>query len=436
VAELRKGVRQLIAYVLDRLERTVFFSLRFTFPRSYISPLGFLGMLTFSVFILLGITGAMLMLYYYPGITTSWDSVQFIEQQASLGYVIRNIHYAASNAMVLLAICHLYYQYFSGRFKVRNEMLWVTGVILGVLTVLEAFTGYNLIFNERAELAISIGVALAQSTPQLGPLLRFFVFGAGFYDFIIRFYTYHVFVIPVIMLLLMGLHFPRNLVFDVPMVSGVIGAILVAAAIFPVELGTKFVPGAPVGFTVPEWYLSSLYAFLRTGMDKFVAGVLLPGLYILMFLVIPFVDRGKRLSWRDRPFFTGLGIASIAQAALTTAWGFWMNPYTNIPLFKLYIPPWSLFGFMILAGVLSFAIVYAALSRRKPTPARPSVVTQVKIGPRWARFNLMALVVFQLALNGLLLRAVNTNLGSVVLLELGALLLSFSILFHFYRISA
>ncbi|MER3601871.1 MAG: cytochrome b [Nitrososphaerota archaeon] len=436
MAELRKGVRQLIAYVLDRLERTVFFSLRFTFPRSYISPLGFLGMLTFSVFILLGITGAMLMLYYYPGITTSWDSVQFIEQQASLGYVIRNIHYAASNAMVLLAICHLYYQYFSGRFKVRNEMLWVTGVILGVLTVLEAFTGYNLIFNERAELAISIGVALAQSTPQLGPLLRFFVFGAGFYDFIIRFYTYHVFVIPVIMLLLMGLHFPRNLVFDVPMVSGVIGAILVAAAIFPVELGTKFVPGAPVGFTVPEWYLSSLYAFLRTGMDKFVAGVLLPGLYILMFLVIPFVDRGKRLSWRDRPFFTGLGIASIAQAALTTAWGFWMNPYTNIPLFKLYIPPWSLFGFMILAGVLSFAIVYAALSRRKPTPARPSVVTQVKIGPRWARFNLMALVVFQLALNGLLLRAVNTNLGSVVLLELGALLLSFSILFHFYRISA
>lgn len=436
MAELRKGVRQLIAYVLDRLERTVFFSLRFTFPRSYISPLGFLGMLTFSVFILLGITGAMLMLYYYPGITTSWDSVQFIEQQASLGYVIRNIHYAASNAMVLLAICHLYYQYFSGRFKVRNEMLWVTGVILGVLTVLEAFTGYNLIFNERAELAISIGVALAQSTPQLGPLLRFFVFGAGFYDFIIRFYTYHVFVIPVIMLLLMGLHFPRNLVFDVPMVSGVIGAILVAAAIFPVELGTKFVPGAPVGFTVPEWYLSSLYAFLRTGMDKFVAGVLLPGLYILMFLVIPFVDRGKRLSWRDRPFFTGLGIASIAQAALTTAWGFWMNPYTNIPLFKLYIPPWSLFGFMILVGVLSFAIVYAALSRRKPTPARPSVVTQVKIGPRWARFNLMALVVFQLALNGLLLRAVNTNLGSVVLLELGALLLSFSVLFHFYRISA
>jgi ubiquinol-cytochrome c reductase cytochrome b subunit len=436
MAELRRGLRQLLDYIFNRLERTVLFSLRFTFPRSYISPLGFLGMLTFSVFILLGITGAMLMLYYYPGITTSWDSVQFIEQQATLGYVVRNIHYAASNAMVLLAICHLYYQYFSGRFKVRNEMLWVTGVILGVLTVLEAFTGYNLIFNERAELAISIGVALAQSTPQIGPMLRFFVFGAGFYDFIIRFYTYHVFVIPVIMLLLMGLHFPRNLVFDVPMVSGVMGAIFIAAAIFPVELGTKFVPGSAVGFTVPEWYLSSLYAFLRTGMDKFVAGVLLPGLYILMFLVIPFIDKGKRLSWRDRPFFTGLGLASIAQAALTTVWGFWMNPATNIPLFKLYIPPLSLFGLMIVVGLACFGISYAAASRKRAQPPRPPQVTLVRMSPRWARANLMALVVFQIALNGLLLQAIGSNLGSVVLLELGVLLLSFSLLFHFYRIGA
>jgi len=58
--------------------------------------------------------------------------------------------------MVMLAILQMYYQYLSGRYKIRNEILWVTGVILGTVTILEAFTGYDIIFSERAELAISI----------------------------------------------------------------------------------------------------------------------------------------------------------------------------------------------------------------------------------------------------------------------------------------
>jgi ubiquinol-cytochrome c reductase cytochrome b subunit len=109
--------------------------------------------------------------------------VKTINDVIPYGFHLRNIHYHASNAMVMVALLHMYYQYFSGRYKIRNEILWVTGIIIGVLTILEAFTGYDIIFSERAELAISIAASLTNSIPIMGPQMRDAFFGSGFHDF-------------------------------------------------------------------------------------------------------------------------------------------------------------------------------------------------------------------------------------------------------------
>ena len=128
--------------------------------------------------------------------------------------------------MVLLAVLHMYYQYFSGRFKIKNEILWVTGIILGIITGVEAYSGYDLIFNQRAGLAIEIGSSLANASPLIGGALRLATFGSGFADFILRLYSAHVFILPMIMLILVFIHFPRYLVFDLPVVSTVVGGTL------------------------------------------------------------------------------------------------------------------------------------------------------------------------------------------------------------------
>ena len=118
------------------------------------------------------------MLYYSPTVifnpvtgtsTTPYDSVRNIDTVVPFGSALRNIHYHASNAMVLLAVAHMFYQYFSGRYKLRYEVLWVTGIIIGILTIIEAYTGYDLLLNVRGMLAINIGRALARSTPLMGP---------------------------------------------------------------------------------------------------------------------------------------------------------------------------------------------------------------------------------------------------------------------------
>jgi len=425
------------------LERTVYMGIQYTFPKRFVSPLGYLGMLTGITFLVLGVTGGLLMIYYQPtlsgcgSITCAFGSIERINDSVPGGWLLRNIHYTASNAMVLLAILHMYYNYFSGRFKIKNEILWVTGVILGLITGVEAFTGYDLLFNQRAGLAIEIGSSLANASPVVGGALRLATFGAGFGDFILRLYSAHVFILPMVMILLVFIHFPRYLVFDLPVVSTVVGALFLIAAIFPVAVGIQYSPSNPQ-LTIPEWYITGIYALLRTEFDKFVMGGLMPLLLVLMAVVVPFVDTSRKLNWKDRPFFTALGITSIAQILITTAWGFYINPNTSLPtLQRLLITPSLYFGSMLGVSAVSFIMTYAFLRylkskervRRAIAPMGPLLTR------KWVYVVFLLLILSQVVLNGLAAEAFTTGLKNLALFDAGAILITFGVIAHLYRYS-
>jgi ubiquinol-cytochrome c reductase cytochrome b subunit len=455
--EKRNLISKLYHWIVDGLERTVFMGVQYTFPKRFVSPLGYLGVLTGIVFLMLGVTGGLLMFYYQPtltgcgSITCAFSSIDRINNDVPYGWLLRSIHYTASNGMVLLAILHMYYQYFSGRFKIKNEVLWVTGIILGIITGVEAYSGYDLIFNQRAGLAIEIGSSLANASPVIGGGLRLALFGSGFTDFILRLYSVHVFILPMIMIILVFVHFPRYLVFDLPVVASVMGGILMLGSIFPAPYvppasscianpflaGCQYNPGNPT-LTIPEWYLTGIYALLRTEFDKFVMGGLMPALLFLMALVIPFIDTSKKLNWRDRPFFTALGITSIAQILITTAWGFYINPDTSLPtLARLLVPPQLYFASMIGVTILSFALTYAALRyiksrervRKAAAPLGP-ILTR-----KWVYVLFLVLILGQLALNGLAFASISQGLRNMTLFDAGAVLVTFGIIIHLYRYS-
>ena len=432
---------QFCNWVYEGVDRTIFMGMKFTIPSRFVSPLGFLGMLTFVIFIILGITGALLMLWYEPILDRAWDSVEKINDAIPFGFHLRNIHYHASNAMVMVALLHMYYQYFSGRYKIRNEILWVTGIILGVLTILEAFTGYDIIFSERAELAISIAASLTNSIPVLGPDMREAFFGGGFSDFILRFYAFHVFWLPIAMLGLMVVHFPRFLVFDVPMVMAFSGAIMITGGVFPVDLGLKFDPNVPPGITVPEWYLTGLYAFLRTMYDKFVTGVLWPGLFIFTLLIIPFVDRYKKFSWKDRPLITAVGITSLAQIIVTTYWGFYIDPDIQKSLLeRLVIDPIFFYIVMVLLVPLSFGFTYMMIklaknaeSKAKAQPKKAAGKGPINLPAKWVYIVFIGLLIFQIYLNISAYYAVVSGMNNFSLFIIGLMMLVFAGMFHIYR---
>jgi ubiquinol-cytochrome c reductase cytochrome b subunit len=429
-----------VRWVYAGVDRTIFMGMKFTFPGRFVSPLGFLGMLTFVIFVILGITGALLMLWYEPILDRAWNSVQNINDTIPYGFHIRNIHYHASNAMVMMALLHMYYQYFSGRYKIRNEILWVTGVIIGVLTILEAFTGYDIIFSERAELAISIAASLTNSIPVLGPQMREAFFGSGFHDFILRFYTYHVFVLPIALLGLMVFHFPRFMVFDVPMVMAISGAIILTGGVFPVGLGLPFQPETPPGITVPEWYLTGLYAFLRTMYDKFTTGVAWPGLFIFALLIVPFIDKYKKFSWKDRPLVTAIGITSLAQIIVTTYWGFYIDPDRDKALLeRLVIDPIFFYLVMILLVPMSFGFTYMMIKLAKHAEANAKLQPKkaskgsMNISQKWLYVLFVVLLAFQVYLNISAYYAVLQGMKNYSLFIIGIMMLVFAAMFHLYR---
>ncbi len=466
----KKGVLDpiiaLLRWVWDRLERTLFLALKIVFPSRFISPLGFLGMLTVVVFLILGVTGALLLFHFQPlfgsctpaapnatyvpapNCNQAFNSVQSINSQVSWGAIIRNIHYHASNAMVLLAVMHMFYQYFGGRYKLRYEMLWVTGIILGVVTIIEAYTGYDLIFNIRGQLAINIGQTLTFYSPVIGADLARIIFGFSFNDLAIRFYAFHVFIIPIIMLAIMSVHLPKNLVLDIPVASAITGIILIMGGLFPVEVGVKYDPNLQTQITFPEWYFTSLYSFIRTkGLPPFIAGAIIPAVFVLIFLIVPFFDRGKKIAMIDRPFWVALGVAALGQIAIVTVWGFRAgNPFQALKdESQLLIDPVLFAGSVLIATALAYGFVYAftrwrrakleALRvARKPVPYRrvqPYILSRSEV------YSLMGgLLLLQAFLDFSIFRAFLVTLNNFVLLEIGMVLVAFAATVHIYRVTS
>ena len=448
----------ILRWVWDRLERTLLLALKIVFPSRFISPLGFLGMLTVVVFIILGVTGALLLFHYSPAFgdctdatssacNQAFQSVADINNKVDWGLIIRNIHYEASNAMVLLAVMHMFYQYFAGRYKLRYEMLWITGVILGVITIVEAYTGYDLILNIRGQLAINIGRTLTLDSPVIGADLANIIFGFGFSDIVLRFYAFHVFIIPIIMLAIMSVHLPKNLVLDIPVSSAITGIILVMGGLFPVEVGVKYIPNLPTQITFPEWYFTSLYAFIRVQhLDPFIAGAIIPAIFVLVFLIVPFFDRGKKIAMLDRPFWVALGVAALGQIALVTVWGFRAaNPFDALTgEGQLVIDP-TLFGSsLLLASALAYGFVYvyvrwrrskldALRAAKKPIPYRkvpPYILSKGEI------YSLLGgLLLLQAFLDFSIFRAFLFSLQNFALLEIGMVFIAFAATVHIYRVS-
>jgi len=218
---------------------------------------------------------------------------------------------------------------------------------------------------------------------------------------------------------------------------------MVIGGLFPVEIGAKFIPTAEAGITMPEWYLTGMYAIIRTGIDRFLAGVVIPMIFVMVFLVIPFLDTSKKLSIRDRPFYTAMGVAALGQLALTTAWGFRANniffPLDTIP--QLEIDPFIFFGTVVFIGAVGYASVYLWFKATAPPPGARSMHGRkefpiYKMSSNEWRAVVISLLGFQVLFDIYSSQAFFAGFKNVLLLQIGVGLIAFGILVHLYRIGA
>src|SRR5512136_744731 len=104
----------------------------------------YLGGITLFFFMVQAITGTLLALYYQPTPDTAYNSILYIMNQVSFGWLIRSIHAWSANFMILFCVFHLLRIFFQGVYKAPREITWAVGVFLLCVTLGFGFTGYLL----------------------------------------------------------------------------------------------------------------------------------------------------------------------------------------------------------------------------------------------------------------------------------------------------
>jgi len=167
-----------------------------------------LGSATLFVALNQAVTGILLTIYYVPTPDHAYDSVQFITQEVTAGWLIRGLHHWGASAMVVLCVLHMLRVIFYGAYKFPREVTWWTGVILLVVVIGFGFTGYLLPWDQKAFWATTVGTRIAGVTPVIGETLLRLLRGGEELSAVTlaRFYGIHIWVLPAALLLLIGFH--------------------------------------------------------------------------------------------------------------------------------------------------------------------------------------------------------------------------------------
>jgi quinol-cytochrome oxidoreductase complex cytochrome b subunit len=160
------------------------------------------------MFFLEAVTGILLMLHYVPTISGAYLSIQDITHLIPYGFLLRNLHYWCGQAMVVLVVLHMSRVFLTGSFAPPRRFNWIIGLMLMIGTLLVDFTGYLLVWDERALWARTIARNLVETVPVLGSGVASMLFGSPEISdaAIIRLYVWHIVLIPGIMAGLMGWH--------------------------------------------------------------------------------------------------------------------------------------------------------------------------------------------------------------------------------------
>jgi ubiquinol-cytochrome c reductase cytochrome b subunit len=153
-------------------------------------------------------TGILLALVYAPTASNAWNSLQFLDHNVRLGWFLRAMHGWGSDFMVAIVLIHLVQVFLFGAYKFPRELTWIIGVFLLLLTLGMAFTGQVLRFDQDAYWGLGIGASIISRVPVIGgPLVNLMLGGpiiGG--NTLSRFFALHVFVIPGILLAMVGMH--------------------------------------------------------------------------------------------------------------------------------------------------------------------------------------------------------------------------------------
>ncbi len=294
------------------------------------------GSATLFTMILQITTGIFLTFFYAPSAATAWESTRAIYLNPYTHFLL-SLHYWGSSAMIALVFLHLLQVLIFGAYKSPREIQWVVGVLLLLVTLVLGLTGYLLPWDMDAYFASQVSLNITGLAPVLGPVIQHIAQGGGGMGTatINRFFGLHVWLMPALLVLLVGAHLaifrhngaagpvvddPRKLKTgrfwpDQMFMDGAFSFIIFVIICFlafalPPYLDAK---ADPTKFFVPypAWYFLSLFGLLALVPPEIhmgpmaigtelIATIVVPTLFLVVVLLLPWLDRSRTRSFAAR----------------------------------------------------------------------------------------------------------------------------------------
>ncbi len=314
----------------------------------------FFGSLALLVLILQIVTGIWLTMHYKPSAEHAFESVEYIMREVPWGWAIRYMHSTGASFFFIVVYLHMFRGIMYGSYKYPRELIWILGMMIYAALMAEAFFGYLLPWGQMSFWGAQVIVSLFGAVPWVGESLALWIRG----DYVVsdatlnRFYSFHVVAVPLVLLGLVAAHImalhevgsnnpdgveikknknaegipqdgiPFHPYYTVKDIMGSVAFLIIFAIVMffiPDFYGwflesANFVPADPLKtpeHIVPVWYFTPYYAILRAIPDK-LTGVLAMGVAVLIFFVLPWLDRHPVKSIRYRSTLYKLALAVFA----------------------------------------------------------------------------------------------------------------------------
>lgn len=150
-------------------------------------------------------TGIWLAQFYHPHPSQAYSSVVYIVTRAPLGGFIRGLHYWAANIVVATVLLHMSRVFLTASYKHPREINWFVGVGLLALMFGFIFTGTVLKWDQEGYEALGHEMEIAEMLGRFGGW-----FSPQFTEsvpLLIRLYITHVSILPLLLLILLLVHF-------------------------------------------------------------------------------------------------------------------------------------------------------------------------------------------------------------------------------------
>lgn len=304
------------------------------------------------------LTGLWLTMFYTPTTKDAFDSIQYIMRDVNSGWLLRYLHTTGASAFFMVLYLHLFRGLLYGSYQKPRELVWLLGMALLMLLIVEAFFGYLLPWGQLSYWGAEVMTSLCSAIPFIGDTLVLWLRG----DYTVanatlqRFFALHVIGVPLFVVFFVFLHLvalhkvgsnnpqgidiQRHLNADgkpldgIPFYPGYFWKDFRAAIVFVMcflatvfffpDMGGYFLdpinalPADPLvtpDLITPMWYLAPFYAMLRAIPDK------LPGVFVLfsalfVFFFLPWLDKSPVRAMRYKGPYSKMALFAGVSAFL------------------------------------------------------------------------------------------------------------------------